>query len=135
MTVRGISHDHLISNDELQHRVDMRRTLEGKRRIKCKRCRSNIPLTRKHTAEFCSNTCKNRFNWDKITALRCEVTTFVRESKTVPRCTECDVEIDDRVRHGPVPTMCNRCRGTRNQRAYRAAKKRLEQQQQQSSKE
>ena len=104
-------------------RADRSRKKKGtvRTRIWCKRCRHQIPDTRRIDAVFCSVACCNSYHWEQRREMEKEIRQAKRQLRTISLC-ECGVEIDTRFRPGPVPTQCQRCRARDNQRRYRAKK-------------
>ena len=111
----------IYKEDDLRRRISARIASECKRvRVRCAHCKKNIPETKRNIAKYCSVECRNNHRFQKITELRKEIRLTVRQMKTVERCA-CGAALDTRVRPGPVPRQCRRCRVREQMRRWRAA--------------
>ena len=114
--------EDLVSDEGRSRRIEARRAMAGERvRIRCKRCKREIPEERDKKAKFCTDSCRNSYYWDGHNELKREIRVYERAERTVSEC-ECGAGIEKRA-YGPPAKRCKRCVRRDQQRRRRDRKK------------
>lgn len=109
----------ILTKTDLERRIQARRAMEGqRRRVRCKRCRKQIPEERRSVAVYCSPACHNSHRWEVQTALRAEIRDTVRSMQ--PSACECGAPLSLRGKSGRIARSCKQCRDRKAQKRYRA---------------
>lgn len=116
-----LNYDPIIEHHE--RRIDLRRT-SGKERyaLRCKKCKKEIPETRRIVAKFCSEKCRRDYHSKKKDDLKSEVT-HARWLLIDRYCKICHKKLELTVKVGMIPTMHKKCSKLEQQRKHRAKKR------------